>query len=193
MKKLLLLTAFLLIPLLSFAQQGTQVKLNNTITVTLDSSDATTFYFGFMGDGSGTFGLSETAFDPKDEVKTTGDLVLYGKLTASLGSGGTDSLQAYALPLGHDGYVMAGDTLWFDWDDHYTSTTETTGASGYLDFSVFSATPTLGTTAYTFWIELTGAYPPCCGFKFYFNAHEGDDSGVEDASYSMDFFVLEVY
>lgn len=180
MKKFVLLLSFVLIAGAGFAQdQGTGVEINkNIITVLIDSSTAKSVWYGFPGRGGGTSGFSEVAIDPKDQVFNTGDLVICGQLTVSSGTEASDSLHAYALPLGSDGYVMGEDTLWFDWDDHTTRETEQTEGSGYLDWTEFSGT--LGVTTYTFWINMTNKYPPCWGLKFVFDNFTGEGDSNSD-------------
>jgi len=180
MKKIVLVLAFCLIASMGLAQdQGTGIEINkNIITVLIDSSTAKSVWYGFPGRGGGISGFSEVAIDPKDQVFNTGDLVLMGQLTVSSGTEASDSLHAYALPLGPDGYVMGEDTLWFDWDDHTTRTTETTVASGYLNWAEFDGT--LGVTTYTFWINLTNKYPPCWGLKFVFDNFTGEGGTNSD-------------
>ncbi len=193
MKKIVLIAAFILIAGQVFAQrQGTGIEIaQNTITVLVDSSDAKSVWYGFPGTGGGIMGFSEIAIDTKDRVFNSGDLVLMGKLTVSSGSEASDSLQAYAIPLGPDGFVMGEDTLWFDFDDHTTSTTELSAANGgYLNWSAFSGT--LGVTTYTFWINLTNKYPPAWGMKYVFNNHDGDDSGSGTMISSLELLTGEV-
>lgn len=172
MKKIVLIVTFILIASIGLAQQGTGIETNSNVSaaVSLSGLDGTNIWYGFVGYGGGKAGFSTVAIDPKDKVFNTGDFSLMGKLTLTSGSEASDSLHAYALPLGPDGFVMGEDTLWFDWDDHTTSTTETTVASGYLDWSAFDGT--LGVTTYTFWINLTNKYPPCHGLKFFFDVND---------------------
>ena len=172
MKKIVLFVALSLIAGQVFAQQGTGVETNSNVSaaVALSGSDGTNIWYGFVGYGGGDAGFKTSAINPKDKVFNTGDFSLMGKLTLTSGSEASDSLHAYALPLGPDGFVMSEDTLWFDWDDHTTRITETTAGSGYLDWAAFDGT--LGVTGYTFWINLTNKYPPCHGLKFFFDVND---------------------
>lgn len=179
MKKLFIILGLLLFAFQATAQEGTGVQINqNQITFLIDSLDAKSIWYGFPGSGAGTQGFSEVAIDLKNRTFNTGDLVIMGQLTVSSGTESSDSLHAYALPLGPDGYVMGEDTLWFDWDDHTTRTTETTVVSGYLNWSEFSGT--LGVTTYSFWINLTNKYPPAWGMKFVFDNFAGKGAANSD-------------
>jgi len=164
MKKIFLVLLICLIPALASAQ-GTPflVTEHHEITFTLTGTETQTIYWGFYGYGGGTSGFSETAIDPKDMVITSGDFNVYGTIDSASTSTESDSLRAYVFPLGHDGYPMGGDTLWFDWSGHTTTDTRHN-----LDWTPWNRSSTLGVTPYTFWINLTNKYPPCNGFKFVF-------------------------
>lgn len=194
MKKILIIFALMFFAFTAYGQDdgtGVRITKNESITVTIDSSTAKSIWYGFPGDGGGIAGFSEVAINPKDVVFNTGDFVLMGKLTVASGTEASDSLHAYALPLGPDGFVMGEDTLWFDWDDHTTRITETTVASGYLNWSAFTST-TLGVTTYTFWINLTNKYPPCWGLKFVFDNFTGEGDSNSDMIVNMVLLTGEV-
>jgi hypothetical protein len=192
MKRIFIILMILCLAIPAMGQvEGTGVQVNqNQITVLIDSSTAKSVWYGFPGAGTGTQGFSETAIDPKNRVFNTGDLTVCGQLTVSSGTEASDSLFAYALPLGPDGYVMGEDTLWFDWDSHTTRTTEQTGADGYLDWTEFSGT--LGVTTYSFWINMTNKYPPCWGLKFVFDNFTGEGDSVSDMITSLVLQIGEV-
>jgi len=192
MKKLILLFVLCLFPVLTFGQQGTSVSKVQEITITIDSSTAGTVYYYFPGSGAGFSGWTQTAQNPKDKIFNTGDLTLIGKVALTSGTEKSDSLQIHFQPIGPDGYIMGLRTFYFDWTSNGVTTTAPTGAALVKDFSLFASSPTLGSSNYSFEMNMNASYPACSGFVFTINMNDGADSGLGDGIYAVTLMFLEV-
>ena len=198
MKKILLIAFCLFVAFNAFGQVGTEISKTTEISVTIDSSTTETVYYYFprslsRAEVTGTTsGFSATAGTPSPQVYNTGDLSIYAKITLASGTEASDSLQISFQPIGHDGYVMGFKTYYFNWTSNTVTTTAPTGVPLVKDWSLFSSSPTLGSSAYSFDMELTGSYPPCHGFVFTIDLNDGNLSGSGDGVYTCVLYMEEV-
>lgn len=173
---LVMITTFLLC---SITQAQSLKTISESITVIIDSSNtSTTLYYQFSGArgrNTGAAGFSTTAFTPKSQVHNSGDLVLYAEIDSAAVASTTDSLSGYAIPIGHNGYTYP-DTLFFDFANNTTTTT-----LQYFDFTPFNTSAaSLGTTQYSFMINLTNRYEPCFALKIFLQETAYTNNGFND-------------
>ncbi len=165
------------IALMAVGQSVAQDRVRRfpSTTITLDSSETVAVYYGFFGRAAGARGFSATSINPKDEVMNDGGLVMYGTIDSVAVNTESDSLTCYALPLGHDGYVLGTDTLWCDFTNEITGDSE-----AILDWTPWNrSAKTVGTDTYTFTIDITNDYPIAFGFKIVFRQYADDSAGVQ--------------
>jgi hypothetical protein len=171
--KRLVQVALILWPAMMFAQDRTGYTIfHNTISVLIDSSETRKVYLGFFSGrprGGATIGFDSSAINPNDEVEVTGDLTFFIRMDSLVVSAEKDSLSGYALELTHDGYAADDDTLWFDWPNYTTGSTQRWTA--WVPFNRDS-------TGFSMKIALTNKYDPCFGFEIGFIQAAADSNGT---------------